>query len=174
MGSVMDYLIWLVLIAIAVNDAKEHRIPNRYLLVVLMLCLIEGVIHSNPIATLSTACLGGLALFGSSLLLHFARVMSPGDVKLLGVVGFWLGWGNLLSASAWIGVASVVVGLFYAALNQMDTRTRWQDLLTKYTLVFAYGRQANAMVAGEQAFEQKLRMPFAPAVVIGLALFRYF
>ncbi|NVD05916.1 prepilin peptidase [Vibrio sp. JPW-9-11-11] len=170
----MNYLIWLGFIAIAINDAKEHRIPNSFLLVVLSVCLVNVLFQPHPLDGLITALSGGLALFFCALLLHFARVMAPGDVKLLGVVGFWLGWGSLLPASAWIGFASVVVGLLYAALNRVITGASIKELLTKYSLMAAYGSQTNALVAGKDASEHKLRMPFAPVVVMGLALFHYF
>jgi len=171
---IVNYLIWLGFIAIAVSDAREHRIPNTYLLIVLALCLLNILLKPDVSSSLITALAGGAVLFFASLALHLVRVMAPGDVKLLGVVGFWLGWGNLMAASAWIACASVVVGLFYATLNRIRTGASIKDLITKYSLLAAYGSQTNAIVAGKGALEHKLRMPFAPVVVIGLALFYYF
>lgn len=171
---IVNYLIWLGFVAIAVSDAREHRIPNSYLLVVLALCLINVFLQLDAWHSLVTALAGGAALFFSSLALHLLRVMAPGDVKLLGVVGFWLGWGQLMAVSAWIAFASVVVGLFYAALNRIRTGASIKELMTKYSLLVAYGSQTNTIVSGKGGFENKLRMPFAPVVVIGMALFYYF
>ncbi|MDC5847721.1 A24 family peptidase [Vibrio europaeus] len=170
----ISYLIWIGFIIVAVSDAREHRIPNLYLLMILCLCLVEVLFSPEPLDNLLWSTLAGLIFFGTSLLLHLMRVMAPGDVKLLGVVGFWLGWGHLLEATAWIALSSVLVGLLYAIMNRVHSGSSVKQLLTKYSILVTYGPPSQAVQALSKGIERKLRMPFAPVVVLGLAMYQYF
>ncbi|WP_038175019.1 MULTISPECIES: A24 family peptidase [Vibrio] len=170
----MNYLVWFGLVVIAVTDAREHRIPNVYLLITLLVCVINGFFQPDPLDVFLNSLSGGAIFFVSALLLHFIRIMAPGDVKLLGVVGFWLGWGQLLNATVWIALSSVVVGLLYALFNRVQTGSTLKQLIKKYSMMLAYGSQASLVMTNGGSIEKKLRMPFAPVVVIGLAMFHYF
>ncbi|MEX0333757.1 prepilin peptidase [Vibrio tubiashii] len=77
----ISYLIWIGFIIVAVSDAREHRIPNLYLLMILCFCLVEVLFSPEPLDNLLWSTLAGLIFFGASLLLHLMRVMAPGDVK---------------------------------------------------------------------------------------------
>ncbi|MFB9214819.1 A24 family peptidase [Vibrio sinaloensis] len=168
----MEYFIWFVLLMIAVSDAREHRIPNVLLILTLVLCVAKMLVQPTLSPSFTEALMGGGAMFFGALVLHLLRVMAPGDVKLLGVVGFWLGWGHLMDISLWIAVASILVGSVYALIKAAGKEESVKHQLERYKMLFAYGRTATKDVAEEQA--QKLRMPFAPIVVIGLALQSYF
>jgi prepilin peptidase CpaA len=100
--------------------------------------------------------------------------MAPGDVKLLGVVGFWLGWGNLIDATLWIALSSVLIGLLYAIMNRAESGSSIKQLVSKYSMIAAYGSSSQAAISSGEKIERKLRMPFAPVVVIGLAMYQYF
>ncbi|WCP67683.1 A24 family peptidase [Vibrio tubiashii] len=170
----IGYLIWIGFVVTAVSDAREHRIPNLYLLIILGLCVIEKGLSPQPLNNLLWALVAGLCFFGASLLLHILRVMAPGDVKLLGVVGFWLGWGNLRDATFWIAVSSVAIGLLYALVNRAENEGSLKVLLTKYSMLAAYGSKSFEPKPAKERIEQKLRMPFAPVMVIGLAMHQYY
>lgn len=174
MDAFLVYLIWIGFVVTAISDAREHRIPNFFLLVILGLCVVEKGLSANPLDSLLWASLAGLCFFGGSLLLHLVGVMAPGDVKLLGVVGFWLGWGNLRDATFWIAVSSVAIALLYALVNRVGNDGSIKLLLTKYSMLAAYGTKTLTPKVLRERAEQKLRMPFAPVVVIGLAMHQYF
>ena len=83
-------LLLLVSIA-AVNDLATRRIPNRLLLAGLAAALALDVLAPQPGPALRSACLGlslGLALF---LPFYMVRGMAAGDVKMMAVVGAFVG-----------------------------------------------------------------------------------
>ncbi|CAK4066644.1 A24 family peptidase [Vibrio sp. 16] len=168
----MEYVIWFILFIVAVSDAKEHRIPNALLLLTLIACVARMIVEPDLTPSWSAAATGFAVMFAGSLMLHLLRVMAPGDVKLLAVIGFWLGWGQLFDATLWIAATSIMVGLTYALVRVAGKEHKMREQLSRYKLLFAYGR------AGTKALEEnsteKLRMPFAPIVVIGVALHHYF
>ncbi|KJY85005.1 hypothetical protein TW81_01390 [Vibrio galatheae] len=170
----MDVLVWAVLIAIAVSDAKEHRIPNVLLLVVVILVLINKAFILHDYSLLFWSFASGSACFFGALLFYFMKVMAPGDVKLLGVVGFWLGTENTLDAIFWIAVASVTIGMFYAFLRMADRPEQTKVLFRKYSILALYGRSSLKSMTSNSSQEERYRMPFAPVVVIGLAMHQYF
>ncbi|MCL9781431.1 A24 family peptidase [Vibrio sp. S4M6] len=168
------YLIWLGFITVAVSDAREHRIPNYMLGIILALAIIDKVLSLTPLSSLMNAALGALIMFLCAFILFLIRAMAPGDVKLLGVVGFVAGWGQLLAISYWIAVSTVIVALFYAAIRLAEQPKSAKMLLSKYTLLLSgVGADKKSRFFAEPS-ETKLRMPFAPIVVIGLALHQYF
>lgn len=170
----MDLVIWLILVIIAISDAKKYRIPNSYLLVLIAVVLINKFVEADSYQVILYDLLAGGAFFFGSLALFFLRAIAPGDVKLLGAVGFWLGWGNLMSAVVWLAVSTVVVGVFYT-LSQFASSGG--DIRSSVLLMTAPKKSDNETGLTHQQLEclsQKVVMPFAPVIVIGLALNSYF
>lgn len=170
----MNYVIWFCLIIIAVNDAREHRIPNYLLLVVLGLSIVDKTIIASDYSALLSSFLTGITCFIGALLLYFLRVMAPGDVKLLGVIGFWVGSEHILGSIYWIAVSSIVVGLFYGLLRVADSPDQMKTIMHKCSAVIQFGSSGTKLLQTPKKMEEHYRMPFAPVVVIGLALYFYF
>lgn len=170
----MDIVIWIVLFAIAVSDAKEHRIPNYLLLLIVLVSFINKVFILQDYHFLLWSTVSGITCFVAALCLYFLRVMAPGDVKLLGVVGFWLGSEHILGAVYWIAVASVVIGLLYALLRLAESPMQFKSLVNKYSIYALYGATGGKTLSGSKERSAKYQMPFAPVVVVGVALYFYF
>lgn len=170
----MYYLIWFLLIIIAVNDAKEHRIPNYLLLCILVLSIIDKAIITSDYSALLSSFVTGITCFIGALLLYFLRVMAPGDVKLLGVVGFWVGNEHMLGAVYWIAVSSVIVGLFYAVLRLADSPEQYKTIISKCSMIAKFGSNGTELFQTPKKAVKRYQMPFAPVVAIGLALNFYF
>ncbi|EGU47439.1 hypothetical protein VIOR3934_18193 [Vibrio orientalis CIP 102891 = ATCC 33934] len=170
----MDIIVWVVLFAVAVSDAKEHRIPNYLLLVIFVLIFVDITIIDQDFSLLFYSLITGITCFIVALLLYFLRVMAPGDVKLLGVIGFWVGSEHILGSVYWIAVSSVIVGLFYAVLRLADSPDQLRTIVNKYSMLAQFGSSGTKVLRTPKQIEQHYRMPFAPVVVIGLALYFYF
>lgn len=98
--------------------------------------------------------------------------MAPGDVKLLAVVGFLVGLPQLQSVGYWIIISSGIVGVFYALYYSIES-PRFGDKVKKNANKLSVQQEA-LMLATRNTVMKKTVMPFAPAVVIGLALHQYF
>ena len=86
-----DTLLLLMVSIAAVNDLATRRIPNRLLLAGLGGALLLRGLSAEPGVALLSA-LGGM-LLGLAIFLPFylVRGMAAGDVKMMGVVGFFTG-----------------------------------------------------------------------------------
>lgn len=175
----IDIPIWFFLIAIAVADVKEHRIPNKLLIITTFVILVIALMfYSSPMSYAYTLA-GGIALFSVGFVLFLIKAMSPGDVKLLFVVGAFVGWGDLTEACLYITLAGSLVGLFYLLYNTSLNNEGLFTLSKSYIFnrfLWMQGIKPKVEAVGvcHSRYSSKLTMPFAPSVVIGLAMFSYF
>jgi prepilin peptidase CpaA len=115
MGDPLETAMMLSLLVMvtlcAVTDIWKHRIPNIILGPALTLAFIANSLLAGPQGFLDSAL--GL-LFGLAVLfpLYFVGGTSAGDVKLLGVVGAFLGTKGVIIA----GVSTVIFGGVFGLL----------------------------------------------------------
>ncbi|CAH1572183.1 Peptidase A24 [Vibrio rotiferianus] len=148
--------------AIGVSDAQRHRIPNKFVLVLLL--VVVASLTSPPSTDWIDHVKGGVVTFFICFGLFMLKVMAGGDVKLLAVIGVWLGLSRIGDAMIWIILAGGVVGLFYAALNIASNDKSFSHQVRGYCL-----RKATPGFRRES----HLVIPFAPVIVIGLAYYSY-
>lgn len=171
--------VWFLLMAIAVVDVRERRIPNKLLLLsTLIILIIALMFYSSPMDYAYTLA-GGIALFSVGFILFLVKAMSPGDVKLLFVVGAFVGWGDLTEACLYITLAGGLVGLFYllynTSLNNEGLFTMSKSyIFNRFLWMQGIKPKVEAVGVCHSRYSSKLTMPFAPSVVIGLAMFSYF
>lgn len=179
-------LIWTVLLPIGVSDAKAHRIPNQLLLMLLAVILVSCIVTvPNELLLLTLLDKSGAfaICFFVSLGLYLLRVMAPGDVKFIAVLGFWLGTESLTSYLFYVCLMTAFVGSMYWALNQLEkakqmhTSTEAQINAGRYSIA----GMAVQMEIGKQKLKQTVSMgqgltymPFAPILIMGLALQQYY
>ncbi|HAS6098763.1 TPA: prepilin peptidase [Vibrio vulnificus] len=171
---VINSLIWFCLLVVAVYDARDNRIPNAWLLPLTLLACLHWVAKGD-FSQLFLAIGAGVIYFSSGLVLFFLRAISPGDVKLLGVVGVVIGWDAMGTVAYWITLSAGLVALFFMMLHYAQYPDSLQKLVGRYSFQAMSGQVPLLSVyPSEVVVQGKLTMPFAPAVVIGLALFHYF
>ncbi len=126
-------MILVVLLSLAAReDIRSHRIPNKLVLVGVVLGLgLNGLLPSGlgfnsevPGGIGWVAAAKGLALGIAVLLpMYLLRAMGAGDVKLMGMVGAFLGAGDLIGALIATliagGVMALVVALWSRQLVNM-------------------------------------------------------
>lgn len=138
-------LIALLLVA-AVLDWRTMRIPNWLTLTGMLLGMVANATHSTSIAAgLGTAAGGlalGLALF---LPLWMLRILGAGDVKLMAMVGSFMGPWSTMSALLYVVVTGGIAALLFAAwrgalgrlaqnlyfivgISRMPAGARWQGM----------------------------------------------
>ncbi len=158
----MNLLIWFFLVMIGVSDVQKHRIPNQ--LVGLLLLAVAIELWLVPDIELWMHLKALLVTFLVCFVLYLLRVMAGGDVKLLAVVGFWLGPEAMSKVAPYIIVAGGVIGAFYLALYLASSN---------YTIAEQVKAYAVQKVTPGWKSKQPLVIPFAPAIVIGLAYYFY-
>ncbi|KOO12609.1 hypothetical protein AKJ18_23045, partial [Vibrio xuii] len=108
------------------------------------------------------------------------RVMAAGDVKLIAVLGFLLGLEPLTDYLFYTCVSTVFVGSMYWALNKLPSNlgsfTGYKNrgdfsLLSVSAAAYVSGEKIKHTVTTQQGLTY---MPFAPVLIIGLAMYQYF
>ncbi len=94
----MQLTLWILLIIIGVFDAREYRIPNYLVLILLGFSTVHLVLEqsSGSEVSLFPHFWGFLASFAFGFVFYLIKVMAAGDVKLIAAIGFILGLSNLL------------------------------------------------------------------------------
>ena len=160
-------ILMLLLTAAAVCDYRTHRIPNWLVLSGVLFGVIYNTVlppfpHDNiffPLAGLGL----GLLLF---LPLYLIRAMGAGDVKLLAMVGAFLGAGEtFLAALASIIVGGVLAILFVLARGTALRMFHNLATLLQLGLLGALARSAPSLQITAGASAGKL--PYGVAIAIG-------
>jgi prepilin peptidase CpaA len=166
----LELTIWILLCLIAFSDAQYFRIPNIYLATILVISTVLKLYTPNPFDVILWSLASGMTFFFISLVFYFIRAFAPGDVKLLGVVGYWLGWRDFGDVLFWISISTVSIGCLYLINYCIKRDLSIKALVLSYYSVFSVGKaNSSPLLIGSE-----LVMPFAPIVVVGLALNSYF
>ncbi|MCG9545042.1 prepilin peptidase [Vibrio sp. Isolate33] len=167
---------WVLLVVVSVFDVKENRIPNKVLILFILLYFVLSINNGLTWGSLAISLAGSAAFFVSGLILYFLRAMSAGDVKFLGVIGLYVGWGNLVDISFYILIASGIIATFYlfhsrANSESLTVRGYFEEKLMLVSGISPITRKLSTV---HSRYSNKVTMPFAPSVVIGLAMYSYF
>ncbi|MGY2575277.1 A24 family peptidase [Vibrio sp. C8] len=172
-------VIWSVLVVIGVFDAREYRIPN-YLLLILLAYSFFNIYSSSSydLELFIPHILGFIVAFSVSLVFYVLKIMAAGDVKLFGVVGFIFGFKELFSISLFIAFSCCFIGFMYWSLNHLTNKKCSSRVMFFSKAGFNFCNYVPIYI--EQIKEDfKLKqnltyMPFAPVLIIALAMYQYF
>ena len=107
-----------LLLAAAGFDLAHRRIPNWLTFSGLLLGLFWHIVTGGRLGLVFA--LEGLGVAGLTALLWMAKALGAGDVKLLGVVGVWMGPVFLL----WTLLGTIFAGALLALAVVVISRTR--------------------------------------------------
>ncbi len=155
----------LVLLAAAVvTDLRSHRVPNILLAPALSIALLVHTLHGG--ADGLVMAVGGLALGVVMFLpLYLVGGMAAGDVKLLGVVGCFLGpWGAVIA-----GMATMMVGGVFGiiAIAWRHFRPKFELYVAQMPGTSAGGTHTHAELALSRSQERFTYIAYAPAIAVG-------
>jgi prepilin peptidase CpaA len=171
--STLPLLLLFVLLGVAVfTDVRARRIPNAVVFpgmlaaFALHALLPAGAgLYTTPVGGLGlVSALGGCALgLGLLLPMYALKLMGAGDVKLLAMVGAFVGAGQILTVGLLTLVAGGVLALGFAAwqrnLRRLVANAYYMALHTTYSALA--GTVAAPTVPPEAASG---RLPYAIAI----------
>lgn len=108
--SPSSIVLMALLIAAAITDMLARTIPNELIAIGLLVALIASVSNGFlGIGFMLLGCLGGFLFF---LPVYLSGQLGAGDVKLMAVIGGFLGLHQLLVASIFVFLVGGCVALF--------------------------------------------------------------
>ena len=157
-GVVAGVVFSVLLASVCVWDVRARRIPNRLVLVILLLGVGYSV-AADPWLPGALRALGGLTV-GLAIWLPFylLRMMGAGDVKFFAAASAWLGPALAVKAALLSGVLGGVLALVWLFKN------RWLLALVRPSS----GARGSGSFAPTAAPAWK-RVPYGVAMALGLA-----
>jgi prepilin peptidase CpaA len=160
-----------LLIVAAVIDYRSHRIPNWLTAGGALIALVSQAFGSIALATPPSpgflGSLSGLALGLAILLpLYVLRVTGAGDVKLMAMVGAYLGFWQTLPALLFVFVAGGVAAIFVALAQHAFVRMLHNalDALVGIVLLAGAGVRPDTRLSTGRSVG---RLPFAVCICAG-------
>lgn len=153
-------LILLLLLALATwVDLRTNRVPNAIVLAGILLAFVLAGAAAGPRGL--AAAMAGMFVAGGCLLpFHLGRGMGAGDVKLMAMVGAFLGPLGALSAVA----LTLVAGLLLSGAALLAT----QAMASGFGLRLLSSASARMpRPATEHGGARTLRFPYAMAILLG-------
>lgn len=152
-----------LLLGAVIYDTVSHRLPNYYLLLGLLVAIGWQA---------WTAGWGGIISGGAGFLTGFALFfpfyvlggMAAGDVKLMAVVGSFIGVAGALWAVAYSLMAGSVLGVIYLL---------YKGHLGKFMVRYWAMAATRSRIAAEEDDAARHRFPYAIAIAAGTLLSLY-
>lgn len=147
-------------------DVREHRIPNALVLSGVAAALLLAHAPGGSAAPVFAGLAVGMAM---TLPLYWLRTMGAGDVKLMGMVGAFLGAGDAFAATLVVFVVGGVLGLAAAARRHalVELGANMKQMVL--------GGVANVAARSGPAVEPPVRsvgvQPYAVSIAVGTILY---
>jgi len=155
-------VLFLIIVCAVFVDMRERRIPNKLILVGLLCGVLFVGLQFGDISI--TDRIGGFFLGIALLFIPFAmRGIGAGDVKLLGLVGLYVGIKTIVSISLISFVVGGGIALIILAIHRLK---KFKSLSTVY-VSFLNSFMTKKLLLSE---EGKLTLPFSIPIAIGTLL----
>lgn len=165
-------MVWVLLVTVAlaaVIDVRTHRIPNWLTFSSLGLGLVlQFAVHGK--AGLLMGGLGVLVGAGLFLLPFILGGLGPGDVKLMGAAGAFLGPKDALWAVLFTGVAGGVLAIAWALLHGQLSRAMGRTGALVAAAIDPRRRSAQGGLPTLERDGNKWSIPYGVAIAFGVAL----
>lgn len=143
-----------------IYDLVSHRLPNNFLLLGLIFAFVWQAFSSgwDGIATVFWGGVAGLSLF---LPFYVLGGMAAGDVKLMAVIGGFLGAAGAVRAGACSLMVGSILGVLYLLFKGQFARfvvRYWAMVVTR------------SLIRADESDAARHRFPYALAIAIGTLL----
>ena len=121
MFSIAWFLFAAILLAATVTDVAAYRIPNMFVLALVVLFFVLAALHAPDVDWLShvaSLCL----VFGAGIVVYALRQIGAGDVKLLAAIALWSGVYSLMDVLFWVSICGLMGMLMILALRALLPR----------------------------------------------------
>ena len=124
----MISVVWLLFVALtlacAFVDITSYRIPNMFVLALIVLFAIVALVHRSEVDWLSH--LGAFTLvLGAGVFLYALGQMGAGDVKLLSALALWAGVYSLVALLFWVSLCGLTGMLIILILRLPVARSKF-------------------------------------------------
>ncbi len=150
-----------LLLIIAYHDVRYRRIPNPYVLAVLVYGIGSNTVFDGLSGTISSLAGLGLA-FGLMLMLHIFGAMGAGDVKLFGAIGAVIGVKLVLPTFVAVVLTGGVLAVAFALLSGTMRITLWRVLNIFFGLL-----PGAKLPRYEIPSDRRLTIPYGVAITVG-------
>lgn len=172
--------VWGLLVMIGVFDARDHRIPNYLVIAVFSIAILELLVNYHPLIffIIIRDCFSSMMIFFAiSFFIYCCRGMAAGDVKLISVIGFIIGQGSLIDYLQYTSWACVLIGSMYWMLNNLRRSDSSESKLKRpsslnYLAPKVVLEHHSPRTINLYSVISTTHMPFAPILVIGLAMYQ--
>jgi prepilin peptidase CpaA len=167
-GVIKLALLFALVAAAAVSDARRYRIPNWLTGSGLLIGVALASIAADPLATtsMSQSLLGALVGFGGFFVLYALRLMGAGDVKLMAALGAFLGVTDVIAVALLSFAASGLIGLALL-LRAGLVRTAFENVRHMLVGAFLAPVDRGKYFAASRESVVPIRMPFGVAIAAG-------
>lgn len=174
-SQIMLGILGVLLLAAAWIDLTTRKIPNVLILIGLFLGLISNGLLTQGAGFQSKLIPGGVGWLDSlsGLLLGFSffipsywlRLMGAGDVKLMTMVGAFLGTVGVIGATLFSFMAGGLIA-FFVALREHSMLRLFENL--RFMIFGSMVRASSLQLPSIQDFPQPVaKMPYGVAIAIG-------
>ena len=157
-------LLLILLVIAAYFDIKSRRIPNQLVLAGLIASFVLQI-NLNGFEGFKAWGLGLLVGFGLFLPFYLLRAMGAGDVKLMAMVGAFIGplfaIGAVITTLVVGGILAIVMAMYSGALVQAMKNVRTMLTVGMYKTLSGGGAQIDAPAASAGS------LPYAVAIGLG-------
>jgi prepilin peptidase CpaA len=159
-------LLFALLVTAACIDWRTHRIPNRLVvagIVIALACSIAFPVHRGY--GLAPAIEGLLFGFLATFPLYAMRVMGAGDVKLIAMVGGFVGWPEIPYVLVSIFIAGGAIAVIHATRHRLWGRLAINFKAGMQHLLMAAATGTRPVQAAAESSAGKL--PYALSIASG-------
>lgn len=171
--------IWFILLVIGVSDAREYRIPNYLIIFLFSISVVFTLFNSWSSSNLNVAgghILGFFLAFFVGIAFYILKVVAAGDVKLIAIIGLLVGYSGLYTFTMYLVFCCCFIGGMYWLLNRLMLSSFCPKKTTARSIKLTYSldNHSSEFKSDFNAKTDIAYMPFAPIVIVALAMYQYF